>query len=875
MKIERDRLLNNLQDFALRGHGVIIGGPGVGKTYLLRELRRNLETAEIPELFLPIDQLGDGTDETLRQELLIEENLIEFLESISFSQRKGIILFDAFDAARNERTRKNFLNLIQCAIQELDKWNIIVTVRTYDATKSQELLDMFGNPDEEDIFEYQSKDICCRHFTIPPFSEDEILQVLDQIKCPQKIYFGGSQDFKKILATPFNLWLLEKIIKTSRELPDFSQIHSEVQLFQMFWQRRIKDASKELILNRIAQQMVEEQSLSVKQDDIYENLELDKPQRKAALDHLLSDEILTKVSSTGQRIAFSHNILFDYAISVLLIEDEPQKFEEFITADLSRPLFLRPSLTYFFTRLWYYNLESFWNAFWHILPSNQSVHLRLVARLIPTSVIANETREDRQLEPLIEKLQNGEPIANEAIIRLFQALQTLQIKHEKPWIDFFDKTSEYLHSGFAWDMANLTTDILEKTTEQDIKVVCGRIGRRLLKWVWQERKINEDDWYNRFGGRWAVPLVAKTYDTDAEKSRMLLKKVLKLTEEENFPIGFLSWLTDNVDKIWVHDPEFVASIYQTVFGYYETSNEEVRMGSYVLPMTSFRAQDYSMCQYRLVKHFPNFLRAEPLIATAAGIQSLNVFILMENVIPFLREKVSLKDIAENFTFRNQNAYFVEDGSYIWSARKSSDEPLEMAESIFLFMKELAASEESEPCLESLLDVFRDNVVVAFFWKKLLLIGSQSPKFFAARLFELCIAKPIQLHSECFYELGLFLKSASSDFNPKQLLQIEESILGYPIDITDDEDHCNLLERQRNKLLAQIPLELLKTKRAKEIHQDMERKNNVPENRPLVSFHTGWESVTEEKLLKEKGIDTHKRENQVILKLIKTSCTIQF
>ena len=870
MKIKREKLLNDMQDFAMRGNGVIIGSPGVGKTYLLKELYYSLESREIPELILPIDQLGDGTDETLRQELSYEGDLIEKLESIPVSEKKAILIFDAFDAARNEQTRKNFLRLIQRAIHELKKtWNVVVTVRTYDAKKSQELLDMFGNPDEEDIFEYQSNDIRCRHFTIPPFSEDEILQVLNQIKCPERIYFEGSQDLKKILATPFNLWLLEKIIRTSRELPDFSQIHSEVQLFQMFWQRRIKDVSKELILNQIAQQMVEERSLSVKQSDIYENLDLDKPQRIAAFDHLLSDEILTEVSSTGQRIAFSHNILFDYAISVLLIEDEPQEFEEFITEDPSRPLFLRPSLTYFFTRLWYYNLESFWHAFWHILPSNQSVHLRLVARLIPTCVIANEAREIEQLTPLLQKLQNRESIADEAITKLLQALQTLQIRREKPWIDFFDKVSEDLNTDFAWDMANLTTDILEKTTEQDVKDACGRIGRRLLKWVWQEREINDDDWYNRFGGRWAVPLVAKTYDTDPDKSRKLLKNVLKLTKEENFPIGFLSWLTDNVDKIWSSDPDFVANIYRTVFGHIETSKKERNMGGYVLPMTSFRSQDYSMCQYRLVKHFPNFLRENPLEATRAAIQSLNVFIVRENVIRFLREGVTLNDLIETFNFRGKAAYFLEDGSYIWSTRKSSDEPLEMAESIFLFIKELATSEESDPSLELLLDVFRDNVVVAFFWKKLLLIGSEFPEVFASRLFELCIAKPIQLHPECYYELGLFLKSASSEFNPKQLLQIEESILEYPIDVTDDEDHRNLLEKQRNKLLAQIPLKMLKTKRAKEIHQDMERKKNVPENKPLVSFHTGSESVTEEKLLREKGIDIDKHENQVLLDFSKS------
>ena len=865
MKIERKQLINDLHDFASRGDGVVIGGPGVGKSHVLKELRQYLKSTEITHLLLRIDQLGDGKAETLREELSYQGDLIEKLKSIPISGKNAILLFDAFDAARDEGTRNRFLNLIRRAIKELVKWNIVVTVRTYDAMKSQELLDLFGSPDGT---EYQTNDILCRHFTIPSFTKDEILQAFNQIGCPKYIYNDGSQDFKDILANPFSLWLLEKILKSSNDVPDFSQIHSEVQLLGLFWQRRIKDETQEFLLEQTAHQMVEERSLSIKQISVNQKLELEKPARKAAWENLLSDEILAKVSSTGQRIAFSHNILFDYAVSVLLIDDEPEPLENFITEDPSRPLFLRPSLTYFFTRLWYYNLESFWRAFWHILPSNQSVHLRLVARLIPTSVIANEARDIEQLKPLLQKLQNRESIADEAITKLLQALQTLQIKREKPWIGFFDITSGYLNTSFAWDMANLTTDILEKTTEQDVKDACGRIGRRLLKWVWQEREINDDDWYNRFGGRWAAPLVAKTYDTAPEKSRMLLKKILELIEEENFPISFLSWLTDNVDKIWSSDPDFVVNIYRTVFGHIETSKKERNMGGYVLPMTSFRAQDYSMCQYRLVKHFPKFLQEKPKYATQAAIQSLNVFIVRENVIRFLKEGVTLNDLIETFNFRGKAAYFIEDGSHIWDAREYSDEPIEMAESIYEYIEELATSEESDTCLESLLDVFRDNVVVAFFWKKLLLIGSEFPKVFASRLFELCIAKPIQLHSECFYELGLFLKSASYEFKPKQLLQIEESILEYPIDVTDDEDQRNLLERQRNKLLAQIPLKLLKTKRAKEIHQDMKRKNNVPENRPLVSFHTGWESVTEEKLLKEEGIDTENHENQVILSLSK-------
>ncbi len=761
IKIDRQELREDLQNFTSQGNGVVIGSPGVGKTYLLKELHQHLKSDEIPHLLLSIDQLGNGTPEDLQNELLYKGDLIEKLKSVPVSDKKAILLFGAFDAARDEKTRKNFLHLIQRAIRDLkESWNIVVTVRTYDATKSRELLDLFGNPNDPDLAEYQCKEIRCRHFTIRSFNEGEILQALSQIGCPQSVYDDGTQDFKNILANPFNLWLLEKILSTLSDedvRSAFSKVHSEVQLLNLFWNRRIENADNEndrlIVLDGIARMMVMQRSLSIRQSDVRETL------IQTAWDDLQSNEILEKVSSTGQRIAFSHNILFDYAISVLLIDDEPQNLKDFIREDLSRPLFLRPSLTYFFTRLWYYNSESFWKAFWHIFPSDQSVHLRLIARLIPTSVIANEARDINQLMPLLEKVQNGEEIAKEAITRLLQALQTLEVKHAIPWIDFFDQVSLHLHSNFAWDLAVLTSNILEQVPKTDTAIIeaCGRVGRRLLEWVWEEKETNESDWYNRFGGRWAVPLVAKTYYTNLQESRILLSKVLELTKEDNFPIGFLSWLTDHIDGIWDHDPEFVTSIYRIVFKHDETSDVKTSFGSgSILSMTSTRRQDYSMCQYRLIKHFPNFLKAKPLDATRAVIQSLNLFIFGEHIVRYLKEGVVFKDMVETFSFRGKPAYFVEDGSYIWDAQNSSDEPIEMADALFECIGELARSED--PRLDSLLDVFCDEVVVAFFWKRLLKTGGQFPKFFAPRLFELCISEPIQRYPETSYEFGRFFKS---------------------------------------------------------------------------------------------------------------------
>ena len=586
---------------------------------------------------------------------------------------------------------------------------------------------------------------------------------------------------------------------------------------------------RRFLLEQIVCWMIKKRRLTVRQNDVYKDLGLDNPARLRAWNELLSDEILAKVPPTGQLIAFSHDILFDHAISVLVIDEKPQQLEDFVREDLSRPLFLRPSFIYFFTRLWYDAPESFWNIFWHIFPNSQSAHLRL-ACLIPTNVIANEARDIEQLRPLLDTLESGESIGNDALASLLQSLRALEIEADLLWSNFFACVSAYLHRKFAWELATLTSSILERPANSDNAVImeaCGRVGRRLLAWVWQERETSADDWYNRIGSYWAVPLVAKTYDTNTEESRALLNKVLELTRENNFSIDFMTDLTQHVDKIWAHDPEFAGSIY--------------RVG-----ITSSRRQDYSMCHYWLVEHLPHFLRSAPLPAARAAIESLNVVIIDIHILRYRQDGAMPDDLKETFEFRGEFARFVQDKSHEWAERALFAEPIKVADALFEFIAELAKLNDS--CLDSLLDVFRDRVEVAFFWKRLLKTASQFPDVFAPRLFELCLAVQILMGRDVFYELCNFLKTASLYFTQAQRRQIESRILKLPTD-------------RKTQLLAQIPPNLILTDAPREIREEMERTNSVPENQPPFGYVSSSGYYSEEEQFQRNGIATSTPENQ--------------
>lgn len=865
MRINRDVVLESLKEFVSKGNGIVVGRPGVGKTYLIADLCDSLDKDLVPNLFIQIDRLGNGTPDELKEELHYDGDLIKKIRS-EFSQLKnlpGVLIFDAFDAARNEEAREKILKIIRRAVGELkDICRVIVTVRTYDAQKSQELLVLFGGFATSDVSQYREADIPCRHFSVPVLDEPEIEQAVKQIPQLDEIYQTASPDFKELLKIPFNLWLLEKTLTDSGDVKEISTIRSEIQLLGLFWRRRVKNMrdvdARELILSFTAKEMVRERTLSVKKETLYDGYGAKHPE---AWDGLLSDEILTKVSSTGQRIAFSHNILFDYAVSVLLIEDLPEKFIEFVSQDIARPIFLRPSIMYYFARLWYEAPEAFWKVFEFILREDD-IKIRLVARFMPTRIIVSETRNSEEISPLFASLEKGEATASEAILRLLQAHKALNkalnITKDTLWANILERASRNIRIEFAWDLATTITAILDRVEnngDEATKQLCGKIGRNLFNWVWQKR-IEEADkkaWYDRLGAILVVPIVARTYWTNPGESKQLLEKVLGLVEEPNFPIDYIYRVADKINYIWPHNPDFVTSLYLTVFGHYESSEEVTQMGTPVMPLSSTRRQDYDMCQYILIKKFPKFLYAAPMHAIKATILSLNNFIDKRHIKPYLKEGVKSEELIQEFAFNGGIARYLSDSSFMWDEGEYIDEPIKMANDLFAYIETIAKDGQHTKYLDEMLVSFRENVLVAFFWKRLLKLASKLPDIFAQRIFDLCIAKPILTDEDTIYELGLFLESASRVFKPEQLNIIEKTIIELPKTAKDDQS-LKYLTHRMERLLASIPKELLRSYEAKKIRRVMEEEKNIPENKPLVTF-TSWSApYTYKERFKDAGID---------------------
>jgi len=99
---------------------LIVGKPGIGKSYMIRQLRKSLRTKGVLSFLVRIDNIYDSTDAAIQSELNLNENWIEEFKKVKLSgEHKSVLFFDAFDSARDETLRKGVLMQIKRAKQEL------------------------------------------------------------------------------------------------------------------------------------------------------------------------------------------------------------------------------------------------------------------------------------------------------------------------------------------------------------------------------------------------------------------------------------------------------------------------------------------------------------------------------------------------------------------------------------------------------------------------------------------------------------------------------------------------------------------------------------------------------------------------------------
>ena len=861
IEIERRQVWESLFEFSQKGNGLVLGAPGSGKTHSLIRLNKKLEEKGIPRLIIPLDRFGLEISKEIQSFLLINEPLEKKLKKIlKASDEKGVLILDGFDATRELNQQERILNFLKDLIQGLeDKWNILVSIRSFDAEKSGKLLKLFPKCGNSRNDNFTEKHIDCRNFCIPLFDEQEVQSFVGPIDVLKTFYEQAESELRKILRNPFNLWILQKLLEKTPSPQDLNAIASEVQLLDKFWKHYIGSSddffNKESFLTEITKKMVDRFSLSCEKSEIPRGFD------KQLRDSLFSDEILQKSDFLGQRILFSHNILFDYAVAKLAIGETPEEFVQFLEEDLKRSVFLRPSLVYYCAHLWLHDPNLLWKSF-QLLFASSHLKERSYVHIIPASAIVNLIKKETDFDPILSPPPNIlESVYVRSVILLLQAYHFRESSEEVKWSSFLDKLADDIKDqSYAWYILKVSKKILDSARKSlgNQKAIenCGSVGRKLFSWVWKSRADSSKKNHIDRIGIYILEIVVKTFSTNKRESEQLIRQVLDIIDnEKDFPIEYISVLTALVSDLWSDCPDLVEDIYKVIFGYTERSDEKTDAGTIILNLSSTRKQDFGICQYRLTKKFKDFIEDKPEIAIRTAIACLNEYAW--------REHISKGEEKIEFNFRSRKASYMPDRSYSWDGQRAirENDSQKMASTLFEFLEKISTDTR---LINTALDMFAENAFAAFLWKRLLKLGSEKPKEFAPFLYEMCIAKEIICRLDIIYGVINFLKSSLEYFEPKQKEKIQEIIMSMS---SDEESESKKILYFQKKFVSALPKDLLTNSEAIKLKEKCIKEGETPNQKPF-EIKTTFRPYTDDDHLRNQGTDTGRPEIRELQKACK-------
>ncbi|MBE6087091.1 MAG: AAA family ATPase [Clostridium beijerinckii] len=824
--LERSYLTDELIKFTLDDSGLIVGQAGVGKSYIMNKLANELKKLGYTTICIAIDEFVKADKDELEKELYLKPNedfidkLYSELKKLDLADKKTIIIFDSFDSARNEDVKEIFLKLIRNIKDRLKGMcNIIVSCRIYDAMLSQKLTDIFLDINGA---QKNNNKIKCRHFLIEELSEKEVEEAVSQISNNDYTYTCLSENMKLILKNTFSLWLFENVLDVGVSINEIKIMNSELELLDKFWERQIEGKNKDLIeyvLYDFTEKLIDKKTTIIKKREIF------KPDISEGWNDLFSKSIIKYSDDFQNKVIFNHNILFDYAVSKLILIDNRDEIIEFIQSDRSRLIFLRPSFIYFFNSIWHLDNEDFWKTAFKLIESDE---MPKITKYIFVNTIITQATDISDLQILIDKWNDNDLNGTEIIKSVLQSIDIFGVIGNELWLEFIDKLKDNIKDEFL----GLIVATIDKITTMNIKnnnqlplLKCNMISRVIYLHIDECSDVTYIRWLRQVQAHGLIPIICKTYATDIANSKIILKEILEKIDNRGDNIDFVRAIAKNIEYIYDTDFEFTEYIFNVIYSVEVTSEETTCLnGSKVMPLLSNKKQDYGLCKNELHHNFIKFIERNAKNGLTLAIKTLNLIIVQKG-----------RSTDQNYNtileFNGNPIKIIEDQSHWWSNNHIDEDIGEFSKSIFEYLKNIIKNNDTSK-LDEFLDIFKREVKVAYLWGRLLITATEKPDIFKEKLFDLCISKDVVMCRDLTYEVAEYIKESSNVFNNEQIMQLEKFINSLNNIIIADNYSEEFIVRTKKKLILCIDKNLLNLKESFELISEIENEDNKYSNEPI-------------------------------------------
>ena len=860
-----------LRETAETGPVLVVGEPGAGKSGVLYSLFETLRQEGREVVVLAVQQPPFESPGGLRDELRLDHDVVDVLANWP-GTRPAFLLVDALDAARTEASAAALRTLIREVCDRIDQWNVVASIREYDARYSRDLAAIFeGNPPDGPLPPLTGGSFArMRHVVVGRLTDDELQQIGGLGARELATLLKSAPTLvAELLHNPFNLRLAAELLNGGTDPQAIRNVSSQLDLLDLYWQQRVlgsgseRDApSRQAILREAVKFMSRDRVLHVDRDVV---------ESVAAGPHisdLLSEQVIVEWRPRpedvprGSTFAFAHHVLFDYAVARLLLRRDASRLVAFLAVDPAFVLLGRPSLVMHFHHLWALDAlrgtrEEFWKT---VLAVCGSAGIPEIGKLIGPGVAAEIGLTVQEFAPLLRDVADADDLvrgsAETALEYCVRALLTDRGHRPAAAIGLRCDLAEALSGNpaigtaypMSWILSNLV-DRRDQLSAAQTKQV-GTASRHLIAFAWAQSR--RDRW---FVVR-AMQFVCRTFGTDVRASSELLRQAIKPAHLALHGSEELSVLADAVASLTPHDPSLARDIYRAAFGYSETSDAPAPLGGKVFALISNRRQDYESGLYQLVQSFPEFLRAAPHEAVEAMDAALEWHVANEESHPDFSDK----EVAE-FDLDGERAFLLTDYSHLWDGGRGhpGENAIALLDHVEQRLQDLADGKEGTGELANLLDVLVRTCRLAIVWRRLLRLGTRHPDQIGMQIRAAGWSLPVLMCPDTIKDVGTMNGVLFLDLSKTDRERIERAILSIPVVVPPESR--GWAERTRDRLLGCLPEARLVMSEAREHLSALRVAGAVPQNDDDVSFQVYSGGFGEVEFLADEGVPVDEQPNK--------------
>lgn len=871
--VERTAELSALVEASKRGHLLVIGEPGSGKSGLIHPLAESLVRDGFPVVLLLAEEIfgkdWNGVPNLPGLARALDDVLTNWPDGA-----RGVLITDALDAVRDVDTQKLLRRLLQDVLRGKSGWTVIASVREFDLKHGRELREMFPGVGVKGYASCEFSGVA--HFHVSGLT-DAHLDALT-VKAPDIRPFVASARASHravgLHRSPFFLRLAAELLRAGVSTERLADWTSPAVLLRRFWNERVQSgagaSARESALHSICGRMVELRRMALSMQEV----SLGIPERDAVTElrsrGIFQSPPLKHGSIVGGgELRFSHHLLHDYAVARSLIPDTAASFSTFAIRHPLLPIFYRQSFLLSLEELW--DGQDGRAGFWETALKLESVaSLHGVSRNLAPILAGRRVDAPGDLQPLAEAVAastSEDSPAEKALRHMASGLKDVADESlcagADAWCDFAAKLATILPVRPSLETPlvhiiarlNAVSAAFADGPLRDLNAAArGLLAHHVAKEV-------PRGW--RYAGHTASETLCRTFSSAPAETEAAFFSMLSPERLAAFPHSDLFDLAHHLKHLGDEGKSVVLQLFEAAFSTEPESNEWENFGGQIMPMRIQTRDNWNSIHHSLAEYYQSRSGSNTGLMTELACIAWNAAARRHEW------GESYERVMATFSFRGVECPLVEDYGHIWGREHEYEEDRILSQFETLLDKWAAAGDTAQ--LSASLDRFAARNRTSEMWKVLLTAGAKHPQTLGRELDPVLRESLFLTHADyCYGGVLLFAASHKSGDAVKRE-QLERMILELPqtARFLHEEPRMPMpgwLEHAQNKLLGSLDESDIVLPEVRMLRRQREAQEPLPVNREPEGICVKSSTISNEEMLERRGVSLNDKVKSRLFRL---------